>query len=219
MNAVIGMLELAVRRADRGQLDRPSLEVAYHSAKDLLGLIGDIRTSSGSSPAIYAFPGVGRSQRSGRVSGQGIRWPGATERPGPASGHRAKRPLPRAARSTAVQAGAVEPVSNAIKFTDQGQIQINLLVNEDTDRDGPCLELKVRDTGIGIHEEALKELFNPFVQANPHSEGARAGTGLGLAISHSLSEMMGGTLSIKSLPGVGTQVTLVMPCNASKRHR
>lgn len=83
-------------------------------------------------------------------------------------------------------------VSNAIKFTDQGQIQINLLVHENTDRDGPSLELKVRDTGIGIHEEAIKELFNPFVQANPHSEGARAGTGLGLAISHSLSEMMGG---------------------------
>ncbi|ANY86228.1 MULTISPECIES: ATP-binding protein [Pseudomonas putida group] len=212
MNAVIGMLELAVRRADRGQLDRPSLEVAYHSAKDLLGLIGDIldivRIESGHlclspesvDPSVLVesvarvFDGLARQKD---LALQVVIAPNARC-------HALLDPL----RFKQVLSNLV---SNAIKFTEHGQIQINLHVHEGTDCNGPRLELKVRDTGIGIHEEALKELFNPFVQANPHSEGARAGTGLGLAISHSLSEMMGGTLTIKSLPGVGTQVSLVMP--------
>jgi len=212
MNAVIGMLELAVRRADRGQLDRPALDVAYHSAKDLLGLIGDIldivRIESGH---LYLSPesvdpsalveSVGRVfDGLARQKGLALQMVIAPE----ARCHALLDPL----RFKQVLSNLV---SNAIKFTEHGQIQINLQVHDDDDSAGPVLDLKVRDTGIGIHEDALQELFNPFVQANPHSEGARAGTGLGLAISNSLSEMMGGRLTIKSLPGVGTQVCLVMP--------
>lgn len=65
------------------------------------------------------------------------------------------------------------------------------------------LDLEVRDSGIGIHADDLQRLFNPFIQANPHSQSARAGTGLGLAICRNLCEMMGGSLTIKSLEDVG----------------
>lgn len=210
MNAVIGMLELAVRRADKGQLDRPALEVAYHSAKDLLGLIGDIldfvRIESGH---LYLAPEP--VDPSALVESVARIFDGLARQKGlalqlviapDARCHALLDPL----RFKQVVSNLV---SNAIKFTEDGQVCIDLALD---DKSGtPVLELQVRDTGIGIHEDDLQRLFNPFVQANPHSEGARAGTGLGLAISQSLCEMMGGDLTIKSLPGVGTQVRLVMP--------
>ena len=211
MNAVIGMLELAVRRADKGHLDRPALEVAYHSAKDLLGLIGDIldfvRIESGHlslapepvDPSVLVesvarvFDGLARQK------GLALRVVIAPN----ARCHALLDPL----RFKQVLSNLV---SNAIKFTEDGEVCISLTLQEGQTA-LPVLDLQVRDTGIGIHEDELQQLFNPFVQANPHSEGARAGTGLGLAISQSLCQMMGGSLTIKSLQGVGTQVRLAMP--------
>jgi two-component system sensor histidine kinase EvgS len=70
--------------------------------------------------------------------------------------------------------------------------------------------MEVRDTGIGIHEQELEQLFTPFVQANPTAT-VPAGTGLGLVISRSLCAMMGGELTLQSLHGVGTRVRLRMP--------
>ncbi|MCP5687904.1 ATP-binding protein, partial [Klebsiella pneumoniae] len=65
-------------------------------------------------------------------------------------------------------------ISNAIKFTGQGQVRISLSLREEAPSAPPSLDLEVRDTGIGIHDDDLQRLFNPFVQANPHSQGARA---------------------------------------------
>ncbi|MDF0732479.1 transporter substrate-binding domain-containing protein [Pseudomonas entomophila] len=209
MNAVIGMLELALRRADDGQLDRPAIDVAYHSAKDLLGLIGDIldivRIESGHLSLTPEPVDLGELieavQRvfDGQARQKGLTLEVAIDPS--ARCHALLDPL----RLKQVLSNLV---SNAIKFTEHGHVRINARVLEDTP---PSLDLEVRDSGIGIHEDDLQELFNPFVQANPHSEGARAGTGLGLAISHTLCEMMGGQLLLKSLQGVGTQVRMHLP--------
>ncbi|MFJ4066421.1 transporter substrate-binding domain-containing protein [Pseudomonas sp. NPDC089996] len=212
MNAVIGMLELARRRALQGQADPASLKVAHDSARDLLGLIGDIldivRIESGHlslSPEPVA-PAV-LVESVGRVFDGQARQKGlaleVSISPG-ARGHAMLDPL----RFKQVLSNLV---SNAIKFTEQGQIHITLGLRDEGPDVPPTLELEVRDSGIGIHDDDLQRVFNPFVQANPHSEGARAGTGLGLAICRSLTEMMGGNLSIKSLPDFGTQVRLMMP--------
>ena len=212
MNALIGMLELASRRADQGQLDRPALEIAHHSAQDLLGLIGDIldiaRIESGHltlapEPVDLAMlvESVGRvfdglARHKGLVLKVAI-----TDS---ARCHVLLDPL----RFKQVLSNLV---SNAIKFTDQGQVRISVKLRNDTEREAPTLDLEVRDSGIGIHEEDLQRLFTPFAQANPYSDGARAGTGLGLVISRNLCTMMGGELSLQSLQGVGTRVRLVMP--------
>lgn len=212
MNAVIGMLELALRRALQGQVDPASLEVAHHSARDLLGLIGDIldivRIESGHlSLSPEAVDPAALVESVGRVFDGQARQKGLA----------LQININRGARSHAM----LDPlrfkqilsnlVSNAIKFTEQGQIDITLGLREEG-RDVPAmLELEVRDSGIGIHDDDLQRLFNPFVQANPHSQGARAGTGLGLAICRSLCEMMGGKLSINSRLGQGTQVSLMLP--------
>ncbi|WP_410481643.1 ATP-binding protein [Pseudomonas plecoglossicida] len=211
MSAVIGMLELAVKRADQGRVDRCALELAHHSAKDLLGLIGDIldivRIESGHlslAPEVVDLAALVESV--GRIFDGQARQKGlALEvRIAPAARcHALLDPL----RFKQVLSNLV---SNAIKFTEHGQVRIcvDLVENGATPA---MLELEVRDSGIGIHAGDLQRLFHPFIQANPHSQGARAGTGLGLAICRSLCEMMGGSLSIKSLEDVGTQVRLKMP--------
>ncbi|BBH47275.1 transporter substrate-binding domain-containing protein [Pseudomonas sp. KU43P] len=212
MNAVIGMLELAVKRANQGQVDLTSLEVAHHSAQDLLGLIGDIldivRIESGHlslapEPVEVAalVESVGRIfEGQARLKGLALE---VIISPG-ARCHALLDPL----RFKQILSNLV---SNAIKFTEHGHIRICLSLNDAGTMAASSLALEVRDSGIGIHDDDLQRLFNPFVQANPHSQGARAGTGLGLAICRSLCEMMGGRLSIKSLPDFGTQVRLTLP--------
>jgi two-component system sensor histidine kinase EvgS len=212
MNALIGMLELALRHADQGKLDRPALEVAHHSASDLLGLIGDIldiaRIESGQmSLAPEPVDLAALIESVGRVFDGLARHKGlvldiviASE----ARCHAMLDPL----RFKQVLSNLV---SNAIKFTEQGQVRITARLRNDGEQDLPTLDLEVRDSGIGIHEQDLQRLFSPFVQANPHSAGARAGTGLGLVISRDLCAMMGGELTLQSLQGVGTRVRLVMP--------
>lgn len=209
MNAVIGMLELAVRRADQGQLDNASIEVAYHSARDLLGLIGDIldivRIESGHlslTPEPIDLAALIESVRrvfEGQAREKGLLLEVLIEPS--ARCYALLDPL----RFKQVLSNLV---SNSIKFTDEGHVRIKASV-QGSERD--MLELEVRDSGIGIHDDDLRRLFNPFVQINPQSESARAGTGLGLAICRTLCEMMGGQLALKSLQGVGTQVRLLMP--------
>ncbi|MBV4503680.1 transporter substrate-binding domain-containing protein [Pseudomonas sp. BW13M1] len=212
MNALIGMLELALKRADQGKLDRPALEVAHHSASDLLGLIGDIldiaRIESGQmslapEPVDLAVlvESVGRVF-DGLARHKGLVLDVVIARE--ARCHAMLDPL----RFKQVLSNLV---SNAIKFTEQGQVRISVRLRNDGEPAVPTLDLEVRDSGIGIHEQDLQRLFSPFVQANPYSDGARAGTGLGLVISRDLCAMMGGELTLQSLQGVGTRVRLVMP--------
>ncbi|MFK3816919.1 ATP-binding protein [Pseudomonas sp. NPDC089407] len=212
MNAVIGMLELAVKHADQGRVDPGALELAHHSAKDLLGLIGDIldivRIESGHlslAPEVVDLAALVESV--GRIFDGQARQKGlaleVTIDPS-ARCHALLDPL----RFKQVLSNLV---SNAIKFTEHGQVRICVCLLDEGTSTPAVLELEVRDSGIGIHADDLQRLFNPFIQANPHSPGARAGTGLGLAICRNLCEMMGGSLSIKSLEDVGTQVRMKMP--------
>jgi len=210
MNAVIGMLELALMRADQGQLDRPAIEVAYSSAKDLLELIGDIldiaRIESGRlalSPeranlrqlvesVVRVFDGLARQKSlalqldlDSRVNIDVLIDP-----------LRFKQILSNL-------------ISNAIKFTQQGQIRISLQAEDGLTEQQMRLEVIVQDSGIGITEDDQRRLFAPFAQADNSGQLARTGAGLGLVICRSLCEMMGGTLSLDSQPGQGTRVRMV----------
>ncbi len=93
--------------------------------------------------------------------------------------------------------------NNAVKFTDQGGISLSILMDQETDEQ-VTLKCVVEDTGIGMNEEALGQLFTPFKQANASIARTRGGTGLGLAISKRLVELMGGCLSVRSEPGKGS---------------
>lgn len=99
-------------------------------------------------------------------------------------------------------------ISNAIKFTQQGQIRISLQVEDSPHEQQIHLEVIIQDSGIGITEEDQLRLFAPFAQADNSGHLARTGAGLGLVICRSLCEMMGGTLALHSEPGQGTQVRM-----------
>jgi PAS domain S-box-containing protein len=100
-------------------------------------------------------------------------------------------------------------VSNALKFTAEGSVEVRAdLLGRAGNTDIVCLSVK--DTGIGIEQEAQQRLFQPFEQAGTATARLYGGTGLGLSISRRLAEMMGGTIQLESAPGNGTTVSLTL---------
>ena len=101
-------------------------------------------------------------------------------------------------------------LGNAAKFTKQGGITIAAQVHER--HYGSCvIQISVDDTGIGISEEALEKIFNPFVQEDGSTTRQFGGTGLGLTISRRLAELMNGNISVESRQGVGSSFILTLP--------
>jgi signal transduction histidine kinase/CheY-like chemotaxis protein len=94
-------------------------------------------------------------------------------------------------------------VGNALKFTEKGQVLVDVSVAEHRE-DGTLLLIEVKDTGIGIPEDRLKGIFDPFVQADSSTTRKFGGTGLGLTISRRLVELMEGELTAESTEGVGS---------------
>ncbi|NTW98555.1 MAG: response regulator [Geobacteraceae bacterium] len=101
-------------------------------------------------------------------------------------------------------------LGNAIKFTKQGSISISaqLIKRHDT---SALIQIAVRDTGIGISAESLEEIFKPFIQGDGSTTRKYGGTGLGLSITRRLVELMGGSISIESKPGVGSCFKVALP--------
>lgn len=103
-------------------------------------------------------------------------------------------------------------VSNAIKFTRAGSIVIRAML-EDESADRAQLRISVQDTGIGLSDEDLRELFQAFSQADNSLSRQAGGTGLGLVISKRLIEQMGGEIGVDSTPEEGSEfwITLSLP--------
>ena len=97
-------------------------------------------------------------------------------------------------------------LSNALKFTDKGAVALHVSRNPDD-----TLSFAVKDTGIGIppHQQAL--IFEAFRQADGSTHRKYGGTGLGLSISRDLAHLLGGTLTVHSVPGEGSVFTLMVP--------
>jgi signal transduction histidine kinase/ActR/RegA family two-component response regulator len=100
-------------------------------------------------------------------------------------------------------------LSNAAKFTSNGKIE--LAVRREQRDDKEWFVFEVRDTGIGIEPIKQQRLFDAFVQADNSTTRKYGGTGLGLAISRKFCEMLGGSLTLESSPGVGSTFTVSLP--------
>ena len=114
----------------------------------------------------------------------------------------------RARVDTARLAQALEQlVSNAVRFTDHGEVHIAV---EQLQDDG-MLVLQVRDTGVGMPQELIEHIGEPFQRVGNAYNAHRGGSGIGLAIARAVAEMHGGRLEIESAEGRGTCVRLLIP--------
>ena len=101
-------------------------------------------------------------------------------------------------------------VGNAVKFTGRGEVVLTLSVESSLELATHVL-FTVRDTGIGIGEQAMERIFQPFTQADEAMSRRYGGTGLGLSISSELVNLMGGRLSVESTVGEGAVFTCMLP--------
>lgn len=106
-------------------------------------------------------------------------------------------------------------LSNAVKFTTEGSITVGVkLLNEDQEK--VTLEFSITDTGIGIEENKIEQIFDNFQQATGETSRLYGGTGLGLAIAKQLVETQGGAMSVTSKPGVGSTFSFSLPFQKTK---
>lgn len=96
-------------------------------------------------------------------------------------------------------------ISNAIKFTPEGEVRLLAVAS------GDAIVFSVKDTGIGIPQEHLEYIFEEFHQVKGVWQDKASGTGLGLPLSRRLAELLGGSLSVQSEPGVGSTFQLSLP--------
>ncbi len=107
-------------------------------------------------------------------------------------------------------------ISNAYKFTPDGFIKVSAKIKSDFNGIYTII-IAVKDSGIGIRKEKQRLIFREFTQADDHTEKKYGGYGLGLTISKKLSELLGGSISVKSEEGQGSTFTVIIPLETTKK--
>ena len=209
ISALIGLIEMLRIRVGTPQQIEQNLEVAHQSAQSLLSLIGDILDLSKiEAGAMEASP---RPTHLIQLM-QSLHTLFATN----AQKKQLEYTLSTHVTHHGVMIDALmlnqivsNLVSNAIKFTEQGSVQILLRELPDARNAGyGRYAIQVSDTGAGLNAEQQQAIFEPFVQAVPGEHRAK-GTGLGLSICVSLARILDAQLSVDSQPGLGSRFTLI----------
>ena len=118
-------------------------------------------------------------------------------------------PFPRTIRSdpTRLRQAILNLVGNAIKFTENGGVNITLAMVTSTYVAEPSIKIEIADTGIGMSADQAASLFKPFTQADVSTTRKFGGTGLGLSIARQLANLLGGDIVVESTPGKGSTFT------------
>ena len=219
MNGVLGMTDLVLQTRLDGE-QREYLELAQVSARSLLHVIDDILDFS----KIEARRLDIRPESFGlrRVLQETVR---AFDVQAQSKGLSLSLDIERAVPDQAVADGPrirqvlVNLIGNALKFTHKGGIRI--AASCQASADGQRLLVRVVDTGVGIPQEKLAAIFEPFAQADGSISRKYGGTGLGLSISTRLVALMGGALTVDSAQGRGLDLRLLASDRRSTgcRHR
>ncbi len=211
MNGILGMIELAKRRmGDPQGLDK--LAKAKNAADRLLALLNDILDLSKIEAERMVLEDTPLE-----LAGVVDNLTGVLDHKAGEKGLSLAIDVPadlarRRLRGDPLRLGQIlfNLVGNAIKFTEAGSVTVSVQVLAET-ADALRLRFAVRDTGIGITQEAQSRLFRTFEQADNSMTRRYGGTGLGLAISKRLVEMMGGEIGVDSAPGEGSTFWFVVP--------
>lgn len=209
LSGVIGLVHLALR-ADPSPTVRGHLEKIRSSGEQLLAIVGDIldfsRLEAGRlamDDADFSLPAMVESigaQVEPALTAQGLAFD-VTIDPALRGALRGDGPRLRQVLLNLVQ--------NAVKFTAAGRVALRATAGA-RDPHGVAVSIEVEDTGIGMAPELIAELFQPFHQADASSTRPYGGTGIGLAICKRLCDLMGGTVSVRSTPGVGSTFTVAL---------
>jgi PAS domain S-box-containing protein len=215
MNAILGYSEMLIEEAaDKGSQHMvEDLERINSAGKHLLSLIDDVldlsKIESGSmdftleefdvAELVESVAAVVEPLLSAKSSRLVVEVPAGL---GSMTADRAK-----------VRQALFNLASNAAKFTADGTVSIT--VTRETGADGDHLLLAVTDTGIGIREAKLAEIFEDFTQGDSSSTRAFGGTGLGLPLSRQLCQMMGGDVTVESEVDIGSTFTIDLPAHVT----
>ena len=207
LNAILGYAELLVDGIYGELPDRPKgvLERVQNNGKHLLALINDVldlaKIEAGQlilTLENYSLPEVVQSVVTATeplASAKGLKFTASVTEGMPMAHGDARR----------VSQVLLNLVGNAIKFTDQGEVEIRAVADQGQ------FVLTVRDTGPGIADADQERIFGEFQQIDNSNTRKKGGTGLGLAISKRMVEMQGGTISVESVLGQGSVFRVVLP--------
>nr|WP_316640367.1 response regulator [uncultured Roseateles sp.] len=219
MNGILGMSELLIGTALSAQQSRYAKAV-QRSGETLLRIINDILDLSRVEAGKLELEHADFELRAVVEDTLEMLAPRAYEK-GLELNFRERPGLPELVHGDALRLRQVliNLIANAIKFTDSGEVLVQLDGLEGVGGEAGrwMLEFQVIDTGIGIAPDVQPRLFTAFTQANGSLSRRYGGTGLGLAISRQLVELMGGQISVHSRPGQGSQFVFSLAVQAAAR--
>lgn len=210
MNAILGMTELLLKRnprKDQGKL----LNTLHFSSKNLLTLINDILDFSKIEAGKIELEEVNFNIKELIENLVASLKPKALEKDISIKA-RVNELVPEVVNGDYIKLNQIlnNLLTNALKFTNEGSVEIRVNITGKTKK-GYNLVFEISDTGIGIDEDKLKFIFDPFNQANKSTTRVYGGTGLGLSIVKNLVELQKGKVEVKSQLGKGSVFTVVLP--------
>jgi len=208
MTAILGFTELLTLPNLPVDEQQHHIETIQRNSRVLLELINDILDLSKIEAEKMTLDAVHCSTRQIADDVQSLMRERAREK-GLALEIELVPPVPATLRTDPVRLRQilVNLVGNAIKFTAEGEVRLTVRCLRPSDAP-PRVQFAVSDTGIGMSQQQMQEIFEPFTQADDSATRRHGGTGLGLTFSKRLAEMLGGDIEVESRPGKGSTFTL-----------
>jgi len=211
MNAIMGMTEI-LNSSNLDKEQKENVEILYNSSRDLLFILNDIldisKIEAGEVKLEYVAFSIKKALEhsvelySGMAKAKEVRidWKISKETP-----ENIVSDLGR------VQQILKNLISNALKFTDKGKVEISIKKEKRSKDNKDVIYVEVKDTGIGISKENIKHIFKKFTQADASVTRKFGGTGLGLTITQKLVDLMNGEIGVESKEGKGSVFWFTLP--------